>query len=176
MELKYNKWTQHFFYYVEVTFYSSSDENTIIKILPWGGTSYFVVLKYLLTDFLLVAGENTSLYWRNQATTWLWSKFMSGVRGRWTLCASGCDNLRRHKYHFHSNPPGSALPVPNPKETEKSKMVNILWRKKRVCTVELEQYGCELYSPLICGFFFNTCCKYIFSYDFLNVFSLATLL
>lgn len=72
--LKCNKWNQDLFYYVEVTFYSSS-EHTIIKIHPWGGTSYFVVLKYLLIDFLLVARKNNgSLYWENQATTWLYGQ------------------------------------------------------------------------------------------------------
>lgn len=67
--LKYSKWNLDLFYYVEVTFYSSS-EHTIIKINYWGGTSYFVVLKYLLIDFLLVGRKNnSSLYWENRATT-----------------------------------------------------------------------------------------------------------
>lgn len=54
---KYNKWNLGFFYYVEITFYNNSG-NTVRKIHLWGGAGYFMVLKCLPTDFLLVAGKN----------------------------------------------------------------------------------------------------------------------
>ena len=91
-----------------------------------------MVLKYLPTDFLLVAGENNRET-RQQLDCVI--KINVIIKGRWTSCASRCDTLRtmlQHPYgqeHIELEPRENTRQILNEKHSLRTRERGTLYLK-----------------------------------------------